>query len=619
VALAPGGPEGAPVGAADRSAADRRYADLIRLSPDAILVNRSDRIELANEAAARLFGEPSPERLLGRSPFDWFHPDDHGPVRARIQALLRQGGHAEPRTVTVRRADGTSRRAEATAAAFDDPGGRGIQVVLHDVTERERYERDLTGYARRLADILESVTDAFYAVDPAWRLTYVNRRTEELWQTRREALLGQDLWQHFGSSVHPEAAAQLRRAMQERTPVRFEVFSGYLRTWVETFAYPAAEGGLSVFFRDITDRKQAERRLRLVAEALPQLVWITDGEGRLEFFNGRWRDYTGQLAGAEAWEPALHPDDREEVLSRWAGATAQRVELEQEHRLRRYDGTYRWFLRRAFPLQGEAGQVVQWFGTCTDVDDLKRSHEVLQQSAHFKEDFLRMAAHEFRTPLTALRLQLDLMHRTLQRPAPEAARLARQLAVAQAQSDRLTALVGTLLDVTRMDAGRFELDLADFDLGLLVREVVERFRPEAEAARTELRCRAAALTGRWDRARLDQVITNLVSNAIKYGDQRPVEVELAPAEGAVRLRVRDGGVGIAPEEQARLFERFERGGAADQYGGLGLGLWIVRLLVEAHGGRVTVESAPGQGALFTVTLPEPAPGAPGQGAPPAAR
>jgi PAS domain S-box-containing protein len=582
---------------------DRRHADLIRLSPDAILVVREDRIEVANQAAAQLFGEPSPAALLGRSALEWIDPADQPATRGRVGLLLAGGAIDQRHTITVVRRDGSTRRVETMAAAFEEAGGRSIQVVLHDVTAREQYERELSGFNRRLSDLVESITDAFYAVGPDWRLSYVNRRTEELWRKPREALVGQVLWDLFGSQVAPAAVEALHRSMRERAPAHVEIYSEYLQTWVETSVYPAADGGLSVFFRDISERKRAERRLRLLAESLPQLVWTADGDGRLEWFNQRWRDYTGQRQGEEAWLPALHPDDREAVLQRWGAATTQLIEFEMEHRLRRADGEYRWFLRRAFPLLDETGRATQWFGTCTDVDDLKVSQDLLRKAAKLREDFLSMAAHEFRTPLTALRLQLDLLRRSLQRPGGGAERVEHRLSVVQVQADRLKALVGTLLDVSRMEAGRFVLEPSPFDLADLAREVAERLRPEAEASGIELRLHAAPVPGSWDQVRLDQVLTNLLGNAIKYSDRRPVEVEVGRGGEEAVIIVRDRGIGVAPELFPHLFERFERGENARQYNGLGLGLWIARLLVEAHGGRISAESALGQGSTFTVRLP----------------
>jgi signal transduction histidine kinase len=163
--------------------------------------------------------------------------------------------------------------------------------------------------------------------------------------------------------------------------------------------------------------------------------------------------------------------------------------------------------------------------------------------------------------------------------------------------------VATLLDLSRLGRDRLELELEDVDLAELVREVVGRFADEAAHAGCEVRLALEPARGSWDRFRLDQVVTNLVANALKYGAGRPVTIAVGAAGDRARLEVRDEGIGIAPEAQVRIFERYERAVSEKNYGGFGLGLWIVRRIVEALGGEVRVESAVGRGATFLVELP----------------
>ncbi|MGC3997335.1 MAG: PAS domain S-box protein [Anaeromyxobacter sp.] len=369
--------------------------------------------------------------------------------------------------------------------------------------------------------------------------------------------------------------------------------------------------------RDISARHEAgqalrdsEARLRHLAEALPQLVWTADASGQRTWFNQRWRDYTGQRAGTEDWDPVLHPDDRERVLAVWREAVATGSGFEIEHRLRGQEGGFRWFLRRAVALDapGVGPGRRTWLGTCTDVHDLKMSQELLRQADKLKQDFLSMASHEFRTPLTAMRLQVEMLRRRLRRPSgQEDERLLRSLSAIEGQIGRLDELLGVLLDVSRINDGKLSLELASVDLGALAREAAERLRPVAESAGSPVRVAASEVRGLWDRARIDQAVTNLLTNAIKYGNARPVDVEVAARDGEAVLTIRDHGIGIPPESRGLLFERFERGANAGVAQGLGLGLWITKKMIDAHGGRIAVESAPGEGSTFTVILPrEPA-------------
>jgi signal transduction histidine kinase len=173
------------------------------------------------------------------------------------------------------------------------------------------------------------------------------------------------------------------------------------------------------------------------------------------------------------------------------------------------------------------------------------------------------------------------------------------------QVKKLSELVGDLLDVSRITAGRLTLELEDVDLVPLVREVLARHETSATRVGSTLHFEDvdARLTGRWDRLRLEQVVTNLVDNAVKYGSGRPIHVRVEPNGSGAKLTVRDEGIGIAPEYLPRIFGRFERAVSERHYGGLGLGLYITRTLVEALGGMVRVESEHGRGSTFTVELP----------------
>ena len=230
-----------------------------------------------------------------------------------------------------------------------------------------------------------------------------------------------------------------------------------------------------------------------------------------------------------------------------------------------------------------------------------RLYEEARRAVVLRDEFLSIAGHELRTPLAAISLHLQSMLRTpdeLSMP-----RIRERINKLIGQSDRLAALIEDLLDVTKLMSGRVELEPRELDLGGVVKQCVERMRDEFDRASTPLQLRIASVRGRWDRARLEQITTNLLSNALKYGRGQPVSVEVSVDDEIATLAVTDRGIGIAPEDHARIFERFERAVSPRNFGGFGLGLWIVRQLVEAHGGTIQVTSALGEGATFTVTLP----------------
>ena len=233
--------------------------------------------------------------------------------------------------------------------------------------------------------------------------------------------------------------------------------------------------------------------------------------------------------------------------------------------------------------------------------ELQETQESLRHALHARDEFMCVASHELRTPLTSLKLQIQ----SLIRNPDNAPAVVDQLKRMDRQANRLTVLVAQLLDVSRITIGhRLQLEPENIDLVDLVNEVAARFAVDLEHCGSVLRVHASRpMRGFWDRERVDLVITNLIGNAIKFGAGKAVEVSVESSERGVRLSVCDHGVGIDPKDQARIFERFERAVPTRQFGGMGLGLWIVRQIVELSGGTLSVESELGQGSTFSVELP----------------
>jgi PAS domain S-box-containing protein len=235
-----------------------------------------------------------------------------------------------------------------------------------------------------------------------------------------------------------------------------------------------------------------------------------------------------------------------------------------------------------------------------------RLYREAREAVRARDEFLSIASHELKTPLTTLRLQIQGLVRkiALATGDPTLETLGPRLSTAERQVERLTGLINNLLDISRITAGRLELDLEPVDLASVVRDAAARFREDLARAGCVLELRTdGPCVGRWDRLRVEQVVGNLLSNAIKYGAGHPIEMSVSGDSESARFTIRDHGIGIPPEDQARIFERFERAVSDRHYGGLGLGLWIVRQVVDAFGGTIQVESGPGQGSSFIVVLP----------------
>jgi PAS domain S-box-containing protein len=234
-----------------------------------------------------------------------------------------------------------------------------------------------------------------------------------------------------------------------------------------------------------------------------------------------------------------------------------------------------------------------------------RLYERAQEAIGIRDDFLSVAAHELKTPLTTLQLHVDVLERSAEQAGGADEKASRRLTSVARQVDRLTRLVDGLLEVSHISAGQMALQREPCDLAEVVRSVVSQLEiPAAKAgSRLEVDLPPSPVWGLWDRLRLEQVVVNLVSNAIKYGAGEPIRVGLSPDGGRALLTVQDQGIGIAPADVERIFDRFERAVSTQHYGGLGLGLYIARQIIVAHGGEIRVSSQPARGSEFTVELP----------------
>jgi signal transduction histidine kinase len=239
---------------------------------------------------------------------------------------------------------------------------------------------------------------------------------------------------------------------------------------------------------------------------------------------------------------------------------------------------------------------------CATAVDNARLYERAQSAIALRDEFLSVASHELRTPLASMVLAFQSIERGIKKLGDEP--LGRKFGSISQQFDRLTELVERLLDVSRLSAGKLDIKVDEADLAQLAREVAGRFDEDARRAGSTLEVRGPSrLVGYWDRTRIEQILTNLIANALKFCSGKPVELLLEEQEGTVSFVVRDHGIGIPKEKLPHVFERFGRGVSARNYGGLGLGLYVTRQLVEAHGGHIRVASDVGEGTSFFVELP----------------
>ncbi len=352
----------------------------------------------------------------------------------------------------------------------------------------------------------------------------------------------------------------------------------------------------------------SEEQFRKLVETMPQLAWISDADGKHVFRNQRWREYTGLSFSDPAdpgWQSSHEPSTREQVLRAWSDAVRRKHPFELESQFRRADGEYRWFLLRAVPLFDDSGRVLSWMGTCTDIHDQRLAHEEAVRTAKMKDEFLASVSHELRTPLNAIVGWAHLLKvGTL---PPE--KVARALESVENNALAQARLVDDLIDLSRIVSGKMRLDPVLINPADAVVGALDALRHTAQAKDIELNAavdRAAGLVLA-DPGRLQQIVWNLVGNAIKFTPKHGcVNVHSLRAEAQVQIVISDTGPGIKRDFLPHLFDKFsqEDGSSRRSYGGLGLGLAITKQLVELQGGEIRAESAgEGRGATFTVTLP----------------
>lgn len=369
--------------------------------------------------------------------------------------------------------------------------------------------------------------------------------------------------------------------------------------------------------------RDSEQRYRQMTELIPHIVWTADPDGRVDYYNRRWTDYTG-LRVTDAvrgeWPDCLHPDDSDRTAAAWAQAVNTGCAYEIEHRIRRSDGGWRWMLSRGWPMYDRHGRIVKWFGTATDIDAEKQvqlalgaARDAAERANRSKTRFLAAASHDLRQPLNAISLLLGTLRgRTAE---PEARDIIRQI---EGSLDGMIDLFETLLDLSKLESGVVELDIRPVCLSTMLSRIAQDFSPQTRAKGLRLRIRSSGAFCLTDATLLERIVRNLVANAVRYTDRGGILIAVRHRGGGLRLDVIDSGRGIPDERLEEIFLEFQQlqNEARERSGGHGLGLAIVRRAAQSLGHRIEVRSRLGHGSRFSVELPlSSAPAAAGSGPP----
>jgi PAS domain S-box-containing protein len=494
------------------------------------------------------------------------------------------------------------------------------------IRQRDESLAALRELNRKINNILESITDLYYQLDREWRFTDINRQTVARFGLSREELLGNVIWEVFPAAVESDLYPELMKCSKTMVPVHFELASRIVPgMWFEVHGYPTRTG-LSVYLRDITERKKSDAEIAFQARllsAVEQAVIATNLEGTIVY----WNSFAEQLYGWSTAEALgadvldITPADATleqaaDIMSHlktgksWSG----------EFLVRRKDGAVFPAMITDSPIFGEQGELVGMVGVSVDISQRKQSEaerEALHQSERAaraeaekanrsKDEFLATLSHELRNPLNVILGYAEVLLRSDEARKSQfvkrAAEVLKRNALAQSR------LVRDLLDLSRLHIGKLSLNYEVVSLPTLIDNAVETVSGEAAQKQIEIRIDGPkdVIFVNADPLRLEQVVWNLLNNAVKFTPAGgAVTIRLGSEHGSARIVVEDTGPGVEPQFLPHVFEMFRQadGSSSRPHGGMGIGLALVKQLIELHGGSVAVASTLGEGARFTIELP----------------
>ena len=569
------------------------------------------------------------------------HPDDRDAAATAARESIELGKYYECEH-RLKSYDGTWRwiLSQGKVAARNALGEATRFVGTHqDITYRRAAEAELAAAksiaeaALREGEALRCTLDHHALVsvaDAKGRIINVNDAFCKISGYSREDLLGKD-HRLINSGEHPKSFW----SEMWRTIVDGHIWSGEVCNrakdgslyWVSSTVAPFfdAEGRIEKYVSIrtvVTARKLAEQRMaesesrfRILADSLPMLVWTSDAEGKRNYFNKSWLDFTGRQVENElgdGWIASVHPEDIERSLRIYRDALASQRHFELEYRLRRHDGVFRTLLARGVARTSATGVFEGFVGACADVTELNEAHALAQAANQAKSEFLANMSHEIRTPLTAILGYCDVLRDDgiIERTPP---RRIETIDTIRRAGEHLLAVINDILDLSKIEAGKLETELIETPLPRILMEVDSLIRPRVASGcvqlRTFLETPAPDLILS-DPTRLRQILVNLVGNAAKFTEHGSIEMSArvgrSESGDQLLLAVRDTGPGMTIEQSDRLFRPFSQADSSvtRKHGGTGLGLTICRRLARMMGGDVRLDySRPGEGTRFVVELP----------------
>ena len=579
----------------------------------------------ANQAILDIYGCSSVAELKATSAMERYATESYAEQQER--ARKRGAGETVPDSfeVSIVRKNGEVRHLEVFHREIMWGGEKQFQTIYQDITERKRAEEELRQSEKKYRQFIENALEGVWAIDADAKTTFVNNRMAEMLGYTVEEMLGRHLFSFMdkrGVEIAAHNLERCRRGTEGQVEFEFLRKDGmriYTRFSTSPIVEDAGCGGVLAFVENITERKQAEealkeseRKYRDLADLLPQTAFELDRVGNLAFINLNSIDlFAHTLEDSDKGWSILKmfvPDDRNRV-----GVDIQRVlsggKLDGiQYTAQRKDGSTFPVLLYASPIL-QKNKAVGVRGIVVDITERERAERKMieyEELNELKSNLLSTVSHELRTPLAVIKGYSTMLLDYDRRLGPEEKE--QYLASIDGATDRLTELVDCLLDMSRLEAGLLKLEKESVRVSELMEKSVAEARLRAAGHEIVLDLRKRLPTVTIDAKRIRQVVDNILDNAIKYSEKGTKILVQARRTGAKLLvSVADQGIGIPAEEVERVFDRMyrieQRLASESEIGGVGLGLAICKGLVEAHGGRIWVDSKLGKGSTFYFTLP----------------
>ena len=593
-----------------------------------------------NERLCEILGYTSDE-LLTKTFGDITHPEDLETDLRGMKRMLAGEVATYLREKRYRRTDGSVVWANLTVSLAQKADGSPDYFIsiIEDISARRQAEAHLREVGERLSLALDAAGLGIFEWDvQADRAVWENERMYEIFgHTRADGTLSKA--ELLKRSVHPDDAETLDQALAAgmasgrpfQTTYRIRRKDGALR-WLDLVGhFLPPDGGPVRMIGVLTDNTEqhlaeeilraSEERFRIMADTAPVMIWMAGTDKLCTFFNKPWLDFTGRSLEAEfgnGWTEGVHPEDLEHCVQTYVACFEARRPFGMDYRLRRHDGQYRWIFDQGVPRVSSRGTFLGYIGSCVDVTERKQAEAereklaeeqaaraVAEAASRSKDEFLALVSHELRTPLSAI-----LSYAQLLRIGPvDIEAINRAVTVIERNVKAQIQIIEDLLDSARITTGKLRIEPALINLIPVLQAAVDTVRPAASAKGVTLvlDCESKPAEALVDPARLQQIVSNLLTNGIKFTpDGGRVWLAMKHDAGQIRIIVSDTGEGIEASFLPFVFQRFSQAdtSSARRFGGLGLGLSLVKDLVELHGGTISAQSeGVGRGATFTVTFP----------------